>query len=176
MRKLYVTVWQRLGQLCWLICLMALLNPASSAHARSSAALKTVQWVYDGDTLQIAGIGTVRLIGIDCPEKQTSDRDYAFRRLGGASSRQLRSIAKSTLSRVIALCKGQSVRLEFDGERTDRYQRTLAYVWLEDGRMLNRLLLEEGRAIVYRRFDFKHKQDFLKVEETARRQRVGLWE
>jgi micrococcal nuclease len=67
------------------------------------------------------------------------------------------------------------VTLTFDHERHDRYGRTLAYVTLADGRLLNRLLLEEGHAIVYRRFDFRLKNDFLAAEERARGKGAGMW-
>ncbi|MEJ2700672.1 MAG: thermonuclease family protein, partial [Desulfuromonadales bacterium] len=63
-----------------------------------------------------------------------------------------------------------------DHDERDRYGRLLAYVVLPDGRMLNRLLLEKGYAAVYRRFDFRLKQDFLRAEADARRRQVGLWQ
>jgi micrococcal nuclease len=44
--------------------------------------------------------------------------------------------------------EGDEVSLEFDMERTGRYGRLLAYVWLPDGRMFNEVLLEEGYAQV----------------------------
>lgn len=134
-----------------------------------------VNWVYDGDTLQISGIGVVRLIGIDCPEKMGSDRDWKFLKMGCKDHNTLRASTKNTIKRVIKLCKGKMVQLQCGGDKKDHYGRMLAYVWLPDGRMLNRTLLREGRAIVYRRFNFKYKKDFLQLEQQARKQRLGIW-
>jgi micrococcal nuclease len=41
---------------------------------------------------------------------------------------------------------GTRVRYRLGTERRDRYGRALAYVWLEDGRFLNALLVERGYA------------------------------
>jgi len=135
----------------------------------------TVSWVYDGDTIKVTGVGVVRLIGVDCPEKKGKERDRKYLRLGAKSSNDLRRNARSTLKRVIKLCKGKRVRIQVGGDKHDRYNRVLAYVWLPDGTMLNRLLLREGRAIVYRRFDFKYKKNFIQLEQQARRQHRGMW-
>jgi len=57
----------------------------------------------------------------------------------------------------------------------DKYGRLLAYVYLPNGRLLNRLLAEQGMAVVYRRFSFNMKADFLAAEAEARKSRTGLW-
>ena len=133
-----------------------------------------VSWIYDGDTVKVDGVGKVRLLGIDTPEKMASERDKSFRRVGVAS-RQLRRGAKRATDFLLRTAKGQVVTLTFDRDQKDHYGRTLAYVTLADGRMLNRELLREGWACVYRRFDFRLKDDFLRVEATARSAGRGLW-
>lgn len=145
---------------------------ANGQHARQGR----VTWVNDGDTIQVQGIGTIRLIGVDCPEKEPTDRDWKYLRHGCSNQDHLRLSAASTLKRVIHLCKGKQVKIQVGGDKRDRYGRTLAYVWLPDGRMLNQLLLEEGRAMVYRRFDFNHKKEFIRLEATAKRSRAGIWQ
>lgn len=133
-----------------------------------------VSWIYDGDTVMVGGVGKVRLLGIDTPEKEASERDKTFRR-AGITPRQLRRGAKRATDFLIRNAKGQVVTLTFDREKKDRYGRTLAYVTLADGRMLNRELLREGLACVYQRFDFRLKDDFLRVEAAARGVGRGLW-
>ena len=133
-----------------------------------------VSWVYDGDTVKIEGIGKVRLIGIDAPEKEASERDKTFRR-AGIDPRQLRPGAKRATDYLIRNAKGKIVTLTFDRIKTDRYGRTLAYLTLPDGRMLNRELLREGLASVYRRFDFRWRDDFIQVEAAAQSAGRGLW-
>jgi len=144
--------------------------PASAVEVRGR-----VSWIYDGDTLKVEGVGKVRLLGIDTPEKEASSRDQAYRR-AGISPRQLRSGAKAATDFLIRIAKGKIVTLTFDGDRVDRYGRTLAYVALaDDGRLLNRELLKEGLACVYQRFDFRLKDDFIRAEATAKRAGRGLW-
>lgn len=156
---------------CFWLLLFCLL--AGSAHAETLTG--RVSWVYDGDTIKVDGVGKVRLLGIDAPEKEASPRDDHYLRQDKIAPSTLREVAEQALRLNIKTVKGHRVSLELDRERTDRYDRTLAYVYLSDGRMLNRLLLEKGLAAVYRRFDFHYKQDFLNAEESARDQHLGLW-
>ncbi|MDY0191233.1 MAG: thermonuclease family protein [Desulfuromonas sp.] len=160
-----------------IIFLLCLFFAGTTAQALASAATRhgVVTWVYDGDTIQVQGIGTVRLIGIDCPEKVESDRDWKYLKMGCKDRGTLRASSAATLKQVIKLCKGKKVQLQGGSDGTDRYGRMLAYVWLPDGRMLNRIMLQEGRAMVYRRFNFIHKDDFIEVETTARHQQRGIW-
>lgn len=156
-------------QLALRVALLAFFLLCSSALAGQK-----VQWIYDGDTIKVAGVGKVRLIGIDTPEKETSSRDNFFLKLG-IPTRNLRHIAEEALQFNISEVKGKTVKLSFDKEKHDRYGRLLAYVTLPDGRLLNHLLLEKGFAVVYRRFDFRFKEDFLQAEAQARREKKGLW-
>lgn len=164
-----------------LICLAApLATPCAAVAAANTTSVHAprhgvVSWVYDGDTLQVKGIGVVRLVGIDCPEKVDSDRDWKFMKMGCPDRATLRTNTKDTLRKVIRLCKGKQVQLQQGSDNTDRYGRMLAYVWLPDGRMLNRLLLRQGRAIVYRRFNFRYKKEFIELEQKAITHRRGIW-
>ena len=60
---------------------------------------------------------------------------------------------------------GKRVRLEFDqanahlGHR-DRYGRRLAYVFLEDGRLLNAGIVKQGYGFAYTRFPFERMEEF----------------
>jgi len=154
--------------------LAALLLLTLGAAAGADDLRGRVEWIYDGDTIRVAGIGKVRLLGIDTPEREAGPRDRFFVKLGGNGA-TLRRIAGEALRFNIEQAKGREVRLATDRQRRDRYGRLLAYVVLPDGRLLNRLLLEKGYAIVYRRFDFARKADFLAAETEARRHGAGLW-
>jgi micrococcal nuclease len=87
--------------------------------------------VTDGDTIHLGGLGSVRLIGIDTPEVYGGVECF-----GREASR--------FAQRLLPL--GTRVRYRVGVEERDRYGRLLAYVWLADGRMLNRLLVEQGYA------------------------------
>jgi len=161
----------------FLLCLLLLFLPAfipASTLAATAPRLYSVTWVYDGDTIKIEGLGKVRLIGIDVPEEEASERDNYFARQG-IPDKVLRRTAKQALGFTIRTVKGNSVRLKFDSERRDRHGRLLAYVYLLDGRFLNQMLVEEGLAVVYRRFDFRLKKEFLDAEAAAREGRKGMW-
>lgn len=161
--------------LCAALFALFLTQAPGCAEADQQAPSGTVSWIYDGDTLKVEGIGKVRLIGLDTPEKDASKRDNYLQRQG-VSSTTLRHISTEALRFNIAEVKGKRVRLEFDGDRKDRHGRTLAYVYLPDGTLLNRLLIEKGYAVVYRRFDFALKDEFLQAETDARERRTGVWQ
>lgn len=129
---------------------------ASPAHAQR------VRQVFDGDTISVANVGVVRLIGVDAPEKHGSYR--ASEPFGDAAAAYLRD-----------LLLGKDVRLEYDGPRTDPYKRTLAYVFLADGRLANLEVIRAGWAETYRRFTFVRKADFLAAEADAKAARRGMW-
>nr|WP_237684532.1 thermonuclease family protein [Pelovirga terrestris] len=114
-------------------------------------------------------------MGIDAPEAEASDRDRFYRHRFKISPATLRTVARQAGQFVIRHSRNQIVRLEFDRERTDQYERTLAYVYLPDGRLLNQLLVEEGLAAVFRRAEFELKDQFLAAEDKARNQKRGLW-
>ena len=92
----------------------------------------TVERVVDGDTLKLARVGSVRLIGVDTPEV-----------FGGAEcyGREASSFLKRSLP------PGRRVSYRLGVDPRDRYGRALAYVWLEDGRFLNGELVEKGYAV-----------------------------
>jgi micrococcal nuclease len=160
--------------LSFLLCLSFALTLPACAESPTPPLQGTVTWIYDGDTLKIDPIGKVRLIGIDAPERKNSRRDQYLIKQGISAARQ-RQIYQRAKEFNIEQVKGQKVTLSLDTSPRDRYDRLLAYVHLSDGRLLNRVLLEQGLAVVYRRFSFRLKEDFLTAEEEAKRNRLGLW-
>lgn len=126
-----------------------------------------VEEVPDGDTLRVVIDGaraTVRLIGIDAPERNhpTVGKEYH----GDESAAFLSS-----------LCLGKTVRLEKGEEDVDRYNRLLRYVFLSppDGRLLNLEMLRAGMALAYTRYPFSRSDEFVAAENLARRGGKGLW-
>lgn len=67
------------------------------------------------------------------------------------------------------------MRLELDVDQMDRYGRTLAYVYLEDGTFLNAKLVEEGYAVIMTvPPNVKYVDLFIKLQKEARENRKGL--
>jgi micrococcal nuclease len=132
-------------------------GPPGRDRARTAA----VTAIVDGDTIELAGVGPVRLIGVDTPET------HAGPECGGE--------AASAFTRR-ALAGGSRVRYRLGREPRDRYGRALAYVWLGNGRMLNMLLLQNGHArplAIEPNVEFA--PTFERAAERAREERLGIW-
>jgi len=161
--------------LSFILCLSFTLALSACAEDSGPALQGTVSWVYDGDTLKVDPHGKVRLIGIDTPERENSKPDSYLIKKGISAARQ-RAIYQQAKTFNIKQVKGQQVTLTLDDPERDRHGRLLAYLHLPDGRMLNRVLLEQGLAVVYRRFSFRMKEDFLTAEAEAMKNKQGLWQ
>jgi len=123
---------------------------------------RTCVRVIDGDTIVLDGDETVRLIGVDTPE--TKDPRKPVQYFGQGAYEFTRS-----------LVEGKRVRLEYDQERIDKYGRTLAYVYLEDGTFLNAEIIKQGYGFAYTQFPFKYLEEFRQYEREARGNERRLW-
>jgi micrococcal nuclease len=127
----------------------------------------TVADVVDGDTLLVRTGEepvTVRLIGIDAPERSHPSKPKEF-------------LADEAAGTLTSLCKGKTVRMERGDEDADRHGRLLRYVYLPapDGRLLNKEMVRQGYARVYRRFRFSREAEFSEAEGEARQEEKGIW-
>lgn len=136
--------------------------------------------VVDGDTIRVRIASgpeiKVRLIGIDTPEVFTGERLTGQARALGVDEAALMGVGKTASERMKALVGGGKVGLEYDQDRLDRYGRTLAYVWLEDGVMVNRVMVEEGLAVPLAVApNLRYEAEFTQAAAVARREGRGLW-
>jgi micrococcal nuclease len=70
---------------------------------------------------------------------------------------------------------GRTVKLEFDVQAQDRYQRLLAYVWV-NGQLVNEEIVRNGYAVSETiQPDVKYQDLILKAEKEAREHCRGLW-
>ncbi len=124
--------------------------------------------VTDGDTLHVMIDGTdetVRLIGINTPE--TVDPRRAVECYGKEASARMKEIAS-----------GKIVRLEYDDSQSlrDAYGRLLAYIYLEDGQMINRKMVAEGYAYEYTFLTpYRYQSEFRQLQKLAQGAGRGLW-
>ena len=133
----------------------------SALEARPGSASARVIKHTDGDTLWLSGIGKVRLIGVDTPEVYGGTECYG---------RQ----ASAFVERLLPL--GSTVTYRLGTEQRDRYGRALAYVYLENGRFLNLLLVRRGYAqalTVPPNVEFAER--FIRAARRARHAGRGLW-
>lgn len=122
----------------------------------------------DGDTIRVMRDGEeikVRFIGIDTPETVAQDRP-------------VECFGPEASGRTKELVEGTRVWLESDpvSGDTDKYGRTLAYVWLTPDVMLNELLIREGYAEEYTYQEgYRYQQLFRDAESAAQAEGLGLW-
>jgi micrococcal nuclease len=130
-------------------------GPRSPRRETSSC---TVTRIVDGDTIDCARVGRVRLIGMDAPESNQ-------RPFGGQATKALASLVRV----------GAEVRLEPDVEARDRYGRLLAYVWLGDV-MVNWRMVREGWAVLLTyQPNVQYVEWFVDAERRAREEGRALW-
>ena len=105
---------------------------------------------------------TVRLIGIDTPESV-------------APGEPVQCFAIEASSYTTERLEGERVRLQFDLERIDPYDRTLAYVWLGD-ELFNETLVREGYAFVTTYPpNVRYVDRFRAAQREARSAGRGVW-
>ncbi len=131
----------------------------------------TVVNVVDGDTIDIApsaadpNITRIRLLGVDTPE--TKHPRMSVQYYGPQASH---FVTQFTLNNTII------VLLDPTSDIRGKYGRLLAYIQLENGSILNELLLEQGFAYADTRFPYSRKALYLRLERDARTSGRGLWE
>lgn len=139
---------------------------AKSPAPQQSRQYHKVKWVYDGDTLLLEDKRKVRFIGIDTPE--VAHHKQKGEVLGREAGEQLRSLLKRS---------NNQIYLEFDEDRQDRYQRTLAHVFLKDGTNISEWMLRNGWAtLMVFPPNVKYQQDYANAQSLAQQERVNLWQ
>lgn len=148
-----------MNNLLRLCVLITLLNCGTAFAAPGDVWTGIVLRVSDGDTLIVTRDGshenvTIRLFGIDCPERPQAYGDDAT---AAATS--------AVLSRKVTVVE----------RNRDRYKRTVADVHrLPDDRSLQELLVSGGMAWVDPRF-CKQCSAWEALQESAGERHIGLW-
>jgi endonuclease YncB( thermonuclease family) len=115
-----------------------------------------VKRVIDGDTIDLEDGRRVRYLGVNATEWQEPFSIKAKRR-----NREL--------------VEGKTVRLEFDEQKMDGFQRLLAFVYVGD-MMVNAKLVEEGLAYAFIiPPNGRYSDQILALQKKAKSQKVGIW-
>ena len=96
----------------------------------------------DGDTAEFTKIDKTRFLFIDTPESTTKVEPY-----GKKAARFVCDTLKNA----------KEITYEYDGEQKDRYQRTLAWIFV-DGQLLQELVAKEGYVKKY--YDYKDQYKY----------------
>jgi endonuclease YncB( thermonuclease family) len=127
-----------------------------------------VKRVIDGDTIMLQSGERVRLIGVDTPE--TVHPKKPVEKFGKEAS----AFTKRT-------AEGKRVRLEYDQANAVRghkdstpQRRTLAYVFLEDGTLLNTEIIRHGYGYALTRFPFSRLEELRRLERDAQEERAPV--
>jgi len=122
-----------------------------------------VVMVHDGDTVTLRMDGKeyrTRLIGMDAPE--TGQEPW-----GRKAKDHLQKIVKDS---------GGKVFVETDITRYDKYDRLLAYLWLDDTRMVNELMVKDGYAVLFTiQPNSRYADRFIKAQRFARENKANIW-
>ncbi len=126
-----------------------------------------VNRVIDGDTFEAKVKGKlerIRLLLVDTPESVHPDENRNVE-YGKIASKYTKS-----------LIEGKNINLELDLQERDKYGRILAYVYLENGDMLNELLLKNGHArVMVIPPNIKYVTEFRELERQARDNNLEIW-
>ncbi len=126
-----------------------------------------IRRVIDGDTVELENGERVRLIGVDTPEIYDERKPVMY-------------FAHEASNFTKQIAEGEKVRLEFDENNTylehkNKYGRTLAYIYLQDGAFLNAEIIKQGYGFAYTKFPFKYMEEFRRYQQEAMENEKGLW-
>ena len=151
-------------------------NTEIESESESDIISGTVKRVIDGDTLVVSINNQdrrVRMLGVDTPE--TVHPKKGVQPYGKEAS----NFTKQSLT-------GRRVWLEYDSSPLDRYERHLAYIWLEKPAKINessirremfnaRLLLEGYARVMIIKPNKRYEDLFKKFQSEAQSSKRGLW-
>jgi len=120
----------------------------------------TVTRIIDGDNLELDNSKSVRLYGINCPEKG-------------------RKFSQEAIDLSAKLALNNQIRLDYQPNyQTDRWNRVLAYVFINDI-FLNEQLVRQGLCevtIYKKRAKLKYQDELLNAQNQAKQEKLGQWE
>ena len=142
--------------------------PTSTLSAGERVGPYLVTKVSDGDTVTVE-MGNerlnVRVVGINTPEVSGP---YTSTECFGPQASE----------RAKELLTGRDVWLERDPNqgRRDKYDRDLAFIWIENQRDFGLAMIQQGYAYEYTYAkSYPHQQQYRAAQAVARSQQRGLW-
>lgn len=128
--------------------------------------------------LNVCDAGPVALRGVEPPLRTATVlglRNEAGVPLTGGELLGDRDVGPDALA-FLSTVVGQRVTLVYDGWRIgDLEGRRYAYVFLSDKTFLNAQMIQRGLGYADRRGSHPRRDEFIALEATARRAKVGVW-
>src|SRR5262245_52591093 len=122
-----------------------------------------VSRILRADTLELAGLGIVRLLGVESPEGKTPPQIYEAHAHNAAAFTQ-RSL------------EGQEVRVQFESvPLRDDAGGKAAYVYTRDGRLFNAEIIRAGHAFVKTSEQCQLIEQLRSAEREAMQAMRGVW-
>lgn len=122
----------------------------------------------DGDTAEFEMNGEiikVRFLAVDTPESVHPTKEV-----------QAYGIEASNFTKE-KLQNAKKIEIEFDNnsDKMDKYNRYLAWIWV-DGELLQNLLVKEGLAkVAYLYADYKYTEQLQESEKIAKEEKIRIW-
>lgn len=133
-----------------------------SIKTKPGEPIKVVR-VIDGDTIEFINGEHLRYVGIDTPEEFDQRKPV-----------QCFAVEAAEYNR--KLVEGHEVTFQKDISVTDKYDRWLGFVYLEDGTFVNLEMVKAGFAFAYPYPpDISKADEFRAAEKFARENKLGLW-
>ncbi len=133
--------------------------------------------VIDPAIIRLESGEKIRLIGLKAPEKPPEKpplrNDFGI--ILKEEPNPVISVGQQAFDFVNYLLENKHVHLEFDTARKDEELMTLAYVFLEDGSLVNAEIIRQGYA--YLKLsppNFKYKEQLTKAYQEAYREKRGI--
>ena len=131
-------------------------------NVKEQAIIKThlkVAKVVDGDGIIVTNLFNkqeeeIRLLGIDAPELRMCRELNQDERETHIAGQLLMELGRKAQKFMISVVPPETniTLIQEEQSQIDAYGRTLAYVYLPDGRCLNEIMIAEGFAKPYNRF------------------------
>lgn len=141
-----------------------------------------VEKVNDGDGLIVKDLNgkykeEIRFLGIDAPESKQCRKLIQDERETHLPTQLLLMLGRLSLNFLIELIPpGTKLTVKTESkDSSDIYGRTLAYVYLPDGRCVNEILVSEGYAKPYSRYYCSELTNYQVLNMKAKKERKGLY-
>jgi modification methylase len=118
---------------------------------------------------------TYKIISIPSPNELILDSGLKVKLLGVLPI-EVQDYRNKAILFLKSFVSGNKVYLKYDNLKFDDKKNLLAYVYLTNKTFLNAKLITNGLARCDKKLDFKHKDRFIKYEEEAIREKMGIWE